>query len=236
MHKSTCWWRKCTHPADKWGMCIKHHDRWMKRYPRQSSRFHGIKDVERFALYVDKDPNGGCHLWMGALNDSGYGIFNPSEDGAPSRLAHRYACHLAGRDMTQEPVLDHLCRMRPCVNPDHLEAVTHKANVGRGLAAERTLGSVCGAGHSLTGENRIEERRSDDRMAVRCRTCVNAKARENHASRMGGVDQRRSDETCRKGHPRTEESTVMRGGKRRCRICLNDASKASYHRKNNLKG
>lgn len=74
------------------------------------------------------DPDTGCWLWTGYLTHDGYGVSASRRWGY---LAHRanYRRHVgpipAGFDV------DHLCRVRRCVNPDHLEAVTHEENVRR---------------------------------------------------------------------------------------------------------
>jgi HNH endonuclease len=90
------------------------------------------QDLVRFYRYVAAGPNG-CHIWTAATNPKGYGIFKV--DGR-SVLAHRFAKRHRGGTVPAGLELDHLCRVRRCVNPAHLEMVTHAENVRRGDAGK----------------------------------------------------------------------------------------------------
>jgi len=71
-----------------------------------------------------------CWLWAGAKNRNGYGVLY--FDGK-SYAAHRVSyVHFKGQ-IADDRELDHLCREPACVNPDHLEAVTHAENLRRAV-------------------------------------------------------------------------------------------------------
>lgn len=85
----------------------------------------------RFWSKVDKTES--CWRWTGAKSGSGYGYIAtaPRPHQAMAR-AHRISWLLSGRDIPENMVLDHLCRVRDCVNPEHLEVTTFKENILRG--------------------------------------------------------------------------------------------------------
>lgn len=85
----------------------------------------------------------GCWLWTGAVHKTGYGLFNPGEGVV---RAHRWSYEHYRGPIPNGLHIDHLCRVRRCVNPDHLEAVTQAENNRRSFAARGLLG-VCGQGH-----------------------------------------------------------------------------------------
>src|SRR5262245_23093800 len=79
------------------------------------------------------EPNSGCFLWLGTLNDSGYGVFGVRIKGVKKqRRAHRLYYELMVRKVPKGKVLDHKCRIRCCINPEHLEICTSVENVMRG--------------------------------------------------------------------------------------------------------
>lgn len=119
---------------------------------------------ERFVQYVSSDGSG-CLLWTGARNDGGYGVLKA--DGR-MEYAHRLSLRLRGVELVPEDVVDHLCRVRHCVNADHLRVVDDRANIlaGIGPTAVNARKRVCGSGHALTGGNVYEHQGKRH-----CRSC-----------------------------------------------------------------
>ena len=103
-----------------------------------------VPPQRRFWRFVEKTE--ACWLWRGATNGHGYGRF--ALDGCAKKVsAHRYAYELARGPIPPGRVLDHVCGVRLCVNPDHLEPVTQRENLRRAgsLAARDALGRFSGA-------------------------------------------------------------------------------------------
>ena len=113
--------------------------------------------------FVEKTSDG-CWLWTGYIDPQGYGSFRPGGM-VRSNKAHRVGYQLLVGPVAPGLSLDHLCRNRGCVNPDHLQPVTPQENTDRGASAKR---SRCRkAGHEMTPEN--TGNRSDGRRY--CKTC-----------------------------------------------------------------
>lgn len=96
---------------------------------------------------IEQDPVFGCWLWAGTVNGKGYGSLRVA--GEP-REAH-WAVYEALRGLKQRPglVLDHYCRRRRCVNPDHLDPVTPQENRRRIFARHRRNLTHCPSGHRI---------------------------------------------------------------------------------------
>lgn len=108
----------------------------------------------RLAPYVDQimqrvDKSGDCWLWTGYVNESGYGMYStPAVLGVTRNgRAHCLVYELHRGEIPAGMVLDHLCRVRHCVNPDHLEPVTNQENIKRSPLAFR---DKCTSGHPYT--------------------------------------------------------------------------------------
>ena len=108
---------------------------------------------ERFWKYVFPEPNSGCWLWTASLDSKGYGQIGKDRGGLTRAHQVSYRIHKGAVPAGLE--IDHLCRVRNCVNPDHLEAVTRRENIRRGvsLVAERMRQTHCIRGHPFDEKN-----------------------------------------------------------------------------------
>lgn len=155
-----CSWTRCTRAARKRGYCNAHYE-WMRRNGKLSVR---EKDpVKRFWSNVDKDGPvsarsdlGPCWAWTAAKNKGyGYTLFE-----GRTQNAHRVSYRLLVGPVPEGLELDHLCRNRACVRPDHLEPVTSRVNLlrGEGVSAIHAAKTHCVNGHEFTPENTYEWR------------------------------------------------------------------------------
>lgn len=120
---------------------------------------------ERFWEKVDT--SGECWLWTAYLDYKGYGRLHV---GDKVILAHRWAYEALVGPIPEGLTVDHLCRVRRCVNPYHLEAVSATENVMRGesLPAQNARKTHCKRGHEFTPENTY----SVGEKGRGCRTCL----------------------------------------------------------------
>lgn len=131
-------------------------------------------EMERFEGKYTPEPNSGCWLWYASINNGGYGYFKYR---GRSRGAHVVSYEHSHGPIPTSLVIDHLCRVRCCVNPDHLEAVTFKENLRRGHNCNAAK-TNCIRGHQYSGTNLIL--RNGERW---CRECKRAEGREYHRKR-----------------------------------------------------
>jgi len=103
---------------------------------------------DRFWAKVDEDANG-CWRWTGCVNVKGYGKFGI---GRRCYQAHRVSYAAFVGPIPDGLDVDHLCRVRNCVNPAHLEAVTHTLNVQRRWQVTPRA-THCHRGHPFDEEN-----------------------------------------------------------------------------------
>ena len=107
--------------------------------------------VEKFWEKVKKTDT--CWLWQSGVNQAGYGRFWIKNKGAV--MAHRFSYELVKGKIPAIKCLDHLCRIHNCVNPDHLEVVSVRENImrGIGITAVNARKTECKRGHPLDSDN-----------------------------------------------------------------------------------
>jgi hypothetical protein len=129
---------------------------------------------ELFMSYVSVEPMSGCWLWLGTIGSRGYGSF---WDGYKNLRAHRVSYIIFKPGGIPDGLeLDHKCRLRCCVNPDHLEPVTSQVNQLRSpiaIGAVHARRTHCPQGHPLIEGNlrKVDLRRG----ARRCLACFRVK-------------------------------------------------------------
>lgn len=135
---------------------------------------------ERFWAKVERSDD--CWLWRGGISSSGYGHLVRN---GVNYMAHRYAYEQVVGPIPEGLVLDHLCRVPPCVNPAHLEPVTNAENLRRGVnvgavaQALQRAKTHCPQGHAYDDANTYV--RPGPRACRECRKCHTEAARRYNA-------------------------------------------------------
>lgn len=143
----------------------------------------------RIADKIGSTNERGCWLW-GAATTNGYGVVQ--HEGRVQR-AHRVVYALLRTVVPDHLELDHLCRVRGCVNPDHLEPVTQVVNNARSdsASARHARQTLCVRGHEFTPENTYMANRERGKKERFCRECMRARDRARYArkiARIGGAN------------------------------------------------
>ncbi len=136
-------------------------------------------EVERFMAKIHVDENG-CWRWTARIDGKGYAQFSSRRDDGSFRTerAHRFACRAMKEPLADGMVIDHLCRTRDCVNPEHLEQVPSQTNTlrGVGFGAVNAAKTHCLKGHEYTPENTVKLRHGRE-----CRECKKQRKRASRA-------------------------------------------------------
>ncbi len=124
---------------------------------------------KRFENKYIPEPNSGCWLWLGELTPRGnYGLFFHQ---GKKRRAHTVSYEINVGPVPCGLEIDHKCRVHCCVNPNHLEPVTHMENCRRGMVgAYQRAKTHCPQGHALSGDNvYIDPKKPGMRACKACR-------------------------------------------------------------------
>lgn len=138
---------------------------------------------QRFMSKIKKTDT--CWYWTAAKTKAGYGMYSIKHK---LIYAHRYSYQMFVGELVANMELDHLCKNRDCVNPEHLEQVTHKENVKRGEALPHLMAKIesrrnqqyCVRGHSLLDKSNIYN--PPKRPKIRyCRKCIKERSLSSQA-------------------------------------------------------
>ena len=147
-------------------------------------RFALVKDEQYFLDRSAPEPNTGCWIWMLGTDPCGYGRCG-------GKLAHRVAYEALRGPIASGLQSHHVCRVPCCINPKHMELLTHDEHRKR----EAELGSIknqyvyvthCPQGHALSGDNLVMEKSKAAKsgFARRCRKCGQTKSLRNYYKRQ----------------------------------------------------
>lgn len=126
-------------------------------------------DIQRFFAKIDFTED--CWIWQASLDSKGYAQFTYK---GKNKRGHRVAFELMKGGLIGGMDLDHLCRNRACVKPEHLEQVTRSTNLRRGELWQSKK-THCPKGHSYDY--------IDNRGARRCKPCLKELAHQNYLKR-----------------------------------------------------
>lgn len=147
---------------------------------------------ERFEDKYTPEPNTGCWLWTAYCRTDGYGEINRGRQGEGTALAHRVSYEIHVGEIPEDLEIDHLCRVRSCVNPSHLEPVTRYVNIMRGdnpgVQVKRAQATThCPQGHEYTTENTHIARTARGYTNRMCRTCQRERMRARRAEKRAAT-------------------------------------------------
>lgn len=192
-------------------------------------KYTNLKDIIQLNT-VDSDTTyegSPCWVWRRWKTTQGYGGVMVA---GKRWTAHRLAYELWKGPIPEGLQLDHLCRVRACCNPAHLEAVTGKENIRRGDSGKATGALIkarwerathCKAGHERTPENFSTYTTKKGNTIRQCLACRRERRKVKGGPGVGSYW--RSKTHCKGGHPFNEINTYLTPkGNRVCRQCQRD--------------
>lgn len=128
----------------------------------------GLRSDRPLGYYIRPS---GCWEWSGKRDKRGYGNKQIHKPRPTSQQAHRWVYEKLVGPIPKGLTLDHLCRNRLCVNPDHLEPVTSRENIlrGTGGAALNARKTHCKRGHPFDAANTFSSPSAPTKR--QCRVC-----------------------------------------------------------------
>lgn len=156
----------------------------IRTMPNPTYRLNRAEEA-RLQRLIRINSDTGCWEWLGEVTLNGYGKWQRGP-GHLQKVVHRIVYqHYKNREIPKGMQLDHLCRVRNCCNPDHLEEVTPSENTRRQDHAERRK-THCPKGHPYDEEN---TRRTPSGKRV-CRACDRARKSATSVTSAAGADQK----------------------------------------------
>lgn len=129
----------------------------------------------------------GCWIWQRRVQSNGYGQISVGSrtDGTnKNTTAHRISYITFNGEIADGLQIDHLCKVRVCVNPDHLEAVTAKENVHRSNAKfkQQIKRTHCPKGHEYSEDNMYTYKTRIGGICRNCKTCMKERTKNRYWS------------------------------------------------------